>query len=129
MSLVLALASSIPVLGLERVYPGKAVLGKDFLCPWPWPRALCPRLHLCKFSPNFCPKLGEEQKKKGLHSNLVRIFTQSLNVTHKTSPLCDQTLCPTCKGGGGPCLNFASFDIQFCNPGDPKGWARAQCPP
>ena len=18
------------------------------LCPWPWPRALCPRLHLCK---------------------------------------------------------------------------------
>ena len=28
---------------------GKAVLGLDlgiFLCPWPWPRALCPRLHL-----------------------------------------------------------------------------------
>ena len=26
---------------------GKAVLGLGFfLCPWPWPRALCPRLHL-----------------------------------------------------------------------------------
>ena len=43
------LASSIPVLGLERVCPPKG-------CPWPWPlfflcpwpRALCPRLHLCK---------------------------------------------------------------------------------
>ena len=41
----LALASSIPVLGLERVCPRKD-------CPWPriflcpWPQALCPRLHL-----------------------------------------------------------------------------------
>ena len=35
----LALASSIPVLGLESVCPRKG-------CPWP--RALCPRLHLCK---------------------------------------------------------------------------------
>ena len=29
---------------------GKAVLGLGlgfFWCPWPWPRALCPRLHLC----------------------------------------------------------------------------------
>ena len=42
----LALASSISVLGLERVCPRKG-------CPWPWPRiflcpwprALCPRLH------------------------------------------------------------------------------------
>ena len=22
-----------------------------FLCPWPWPRALCPRLHLCTEDP------------------------------------------------------------------------------
>ena len=22
---------------------------------------------------------------------------------------------------GGPCLNFAHFSLQFCNPGDPKG--------
>ena len=36
----LALASSIPVLGLESVCPRKG-------CPWPWPRALCPRLRLC----------------------------------------------------------------------------------
>ena len=39
----LALASRVSVLG-------KAVLGLGlgfFLCPWPWPRALCPRLHLC----------------------------------------------------------------------------------
>ena len=41
----LAFASSIPVLGLERFCPRKG-------CPWPWtflgpwPRALCPRLHL-----------------------------------------------------------------------------------
>ena len=35
----LALASSIPVLGLERVCPRKG-------CLWPWPRVLCPRLHL-----------------------------------------------------------------------------------
>ena len=27
---------------------GKAVLGLGFfLCPWPWPPALCSRLHLC----------------------------------------------------------------------------------
>ena len=38
----LFLASRVSVLG-------KAVLGLGlgfFLCPWPWPRALCPRLHL-----------------------------------------------------------------------------------
>ena len=58
----LALASSIPVLGLESVCPRKGCpwlgLGLGFfLCPWPWPwpRALCPRLHLCYlcFSVNF----------------------------------------------------------------------------
>ena len=44
----LALASSIPVRGRVSVL-GKAVLGLGlgfFLCPWPWPRALCSRLHL-----------------------------------------------------------------------------------
>ena len=42
-----SLASTIPVLGLERVCPRK-------VGPWPWifflspwPRTLCPRLHLC----------------------------------------------------------------------------------
>ena len=47
----LALASSIPVLGLESVCPRKGcpwLRPRIFLCPWPWPwpRALCPRLHL-----------------------------------------------------------------------------------
>ena len=45
----LSLASSIPVLGLERFCPWKC-------CPWPWPRALCPRLHLW-FLPLAVPKL------------------------------------------------------------------------
>ena len=41
----LSLASSIPVLGLERVCPRQGCLWpRIFLCPWP--RALCPRLHL-----------------------------------------------------------------------------------
>ena len=39
--------------------------------------------------------------------------------THKTYPLCDPTLCPTCKGG--PCLNFAYYSMQLYNPGGPKG--------
>ena len=48
----LALASSIPVFGLERVCPRKGCpwpwpWTRIFLCPWPWPRALCPRLHFC----------------------------------------------------------------------------------
>ena len=30
---------------------------------------------------------------------------------------------------GGPCLNFAHFTMQFCNPSDPKGGAMAQGPP
>ena len=56
-----SLASSIPVLSVERVCPRKG-------CPWPrprifcvlglvWPRALCPRLHLCfKSSKIPCPR-------------------------------------------------------------------------
>ena len=43
----LALASSISVIGLERLCPRKGCpWPRIFLCPWPWPRALCPRLHL-----------------------------------------------------------------------------------
>ena len=44
-----SLASSIPVLGLERFCPRKGCpwpWPRIFLCPWPWPRAFCPRLHL-----------------------------------------------------------------------------------
>ena len=44
----LALASTIPVLGLERVCPRKVgPWPRIFLSPWPWLRTLCPRLHLC----------------------------------------------------------------------------------
>ena len=43
----LALTSSIPVLGLKRVCPGEGChWPRIFWCPWPWRRALCPRLHL-----------------------------------------------------------------------------------
>ena len=41
----LALASNIPVLGLERVGPWPRIV----LCCWPWPRALCLRLHFCYY--------------------------------------------------------------------------------
>ena len=41
----LALASSIPVLDLERVGPWPRIV----LCPWPRPRALCLGLHLCYY--------------------------------------------------------------------------------
>ena len=30
---------------------------------------------------------------------------------------------------GGPCLNFAHFFMQFCNPGDPKGGPWPNGPP
>ena len=59
-------------------------------------------------------------KKKGFHSSSVRFFAQSLEETHNTCPLCDQTSCLTCKGGGA-CLNFAYFSMQCYNPDDPKG--------
>ena len=43
-----SLASSIPVLGLEKVCPRKSCPWPQiFLCPWPWPRAFCSRLHFC----------------------------------------------------------------------------------
>ena len=58
----LSLASRVSVLG-------KAVLGlRFFLCPWPWPRALCPRLHLWK-------KTYTKKKKRKLsvkHSHIWR---------------------------------------------------------
>ena len=65
-----------------------------------------------KFRPIFCPKSSEEQK-KGLHSNFVPFFAQN-QVISSQKP--DAQLAK-----GGPCLNFAHFSMQFCNPGDPKG--------
>ena len=42
----LALASTIPVFGLEKVYPRKVgPWTRIFLSPWPW--TLCPRLYIC----------------------------------------------------------------------------------
>ena len=37
-----------------------------------------------KIRPIFCPKLGEEQKKKGLHSNFGQIFCPNLGEEQKT---------------------------------------------
>ena len=60
-----------------------------------------------KLSAIFCPKLDEEQKKKSspqFPPILSPNVGESLEETHRTYPLCDQTLCPTSKGGGA-CLN------------------------
>ena len=57
----LALVSLVLGLGLEHSCPwpreclsserlSLALASDFFLCPWPWPRALCPRLHLCELS-------------------------------------------------------------------------------
>ena len=44
----LALASTIPVLGLERICLRKVGPWPwIFLSHWPWPQTLCPRLYLC----------------------------------------------------------------------------------
>ena len=51
MSLVLGLEHSCcwPREGLSLEGLSLA-LASDFLCPWPWPRALCRRLHLCNLN-------------------------------------------------------------------------------
>ena len=37
----------------ECLFSERLSLASDFfLCPWPWPRALCPRLHLCSLLSN-----------------------------------------------------------------------------
>ena len=66
----LALASSIPVLGLESVCPRKGCpwpWRRIFLCPWPWPRALFPRLHLWR--------ILSEKKGFGLTTDGISIDT------------------------------------------------------
>ena len=71
----LALASSIPVLGLASVCRRKGwPWPRIFLCPWPWPRALCPRLHLCKAHKTV------ESLKNGLNKQLNLIVTGSLKM-------------------------------------------------
>ena len=73
-------------------------------------------------------QVKSKNKNKSLHSNLVRFSAQSLEETHRMCLLCDQALCPTCKGGGA-CLNFAYFSMQFYNPDDPKGGHGTMPPP
>ena len=70
---------------------------------------------------NFVPVFAQNQvksKKKVLHSNFVPFFAQNQVIS---SPKPDAQLAK------GPCLNFAHFSMQFCNPGDPKGgpWPNA----
>ena len=77
-----------------------------------------------KFSPVFRPKLGERAK-KNFSLKFSPIFRPnvraSLKLTHKTYPLCDQTFCPTCKGGAMPqfCRLFFAI-IRSWRPGVPK---------
>ena len=85
-----------------------------------------------------------KSKKKGLHSNLVRFFARNqvkskkkrsspkfgpifcpnsgagLKQTYKIYPLCNQSVCPTCKGGGMPqfCMLFyAKYTILVTQKG------------
>ena len=76
-----------------------------------------------KCSPIFRPKSGEEQKKKGFYSNLVRFLAQILKEAHRTCPLYDQTLCPTCKGRAMPqfCLLFYAI-LQSWRPKGEGPW-------
>ena len=76
-----------------------------------------------KFRPIFRPNLGEEQKKKKRSLLKVRpvFHPNSLKFPAKS-------LMPNLQSRG-PCLNFAHFTMQFCNPSDPKGVAMAQWPP
>ena len=52
-----------------------------------------------KISLFCCPKLGEDQKKKGLHSNLVR-FLAKKSLHPDSVRLCAQTFCLSNKGRG-----------------------------
>ena len=67
-----------------------------------------------KFSPGFGLKLGEDEIKK-------KVFTQILSL------LCAQTFCPSYKGG--PCRNFAynSMIIIGYYSSDPKGGMINDC--
>ena len=81
-----------------------------------------------KFSPIFCPKLGEEQKKK---SSLKFPSISSPKPKRKAQniPFVWSNLMPNLRRGGGACLIFAYFSRQFYNPGDPKGGPWHNAPP
>ena len=110
-----------------------------------------------KFKAFFRPKLGDLQKKKKKvfakiqsdfsaeirNSNVFSAQNQVISkkkkkrrsllkvrpVFHPNSlKFPAESLMPNLQRGG-PCLNFAHFTMQFCNPSDPKGGAMAQWPP
>ena len=82
-----------------------------------------------KFSLIFCSKLGEEQKKSSSlkFSPIICLKLRAgLKQTYKTYPLCDQSFCPTYKGGAMPqfCILFyANYTILATQRG-----AMAHCP-
>ena len=79
------------------------------------------------------PKLGENQnKKKGLHSNLVRFLAENWVKAKKkvfVHRLVAQTFCQSNKGGGGACRNFVYYSMLILRSWRPKGGAMAQCSP
>ena len=110
-----------------------------------------------KFKAFFCPKSGDLQKRKKVFAKIQSDFSAEIRNSKlfstqnqviskkkkkkkrsllKVRPVFypnslkfpAESLMPNLQRGG-PCLNFAHFTMQFCNPSDPKGGAMAQWPP
>ena len=83
-----------------------------------------------KFGSIFCPKLGEEQKKK-VFTQIWSNFLPKLGCKPKTNvqsrPIVSSKLLPHLQRRG-PCRNFAYYSMLYY-PGDPKGGDMAQWPP
>ena len=62
------------VLGLQRVCPRKS-------CPWPWPRTLCPRLHLWNkdFTSNYCCTVNKKRSRSFWKKKVFLIFFEGQN--------------------------------------------------
>ena len=67
----------------------------------------------------------KKKKKKKVFTQGPSRFSPELTQISSQKP---ESLMPNLQRGG-PCLNFAHFTMQFCNPSDPKGGAMAQWPP
>ena len=80
------------------------------------------KVSLLRFSPVFGPKSGEDQKKGGLHSDLVRFLAQNL-VKTKTKKKSSVRFCPfVCSNfvlnlqrGGMPhfCIHFMLITLSW----------------
>ena len=112
----LALASSIPVLGLERFCPRKG-------CPWPWP---WPRIFFCVLGLGLGLEPCVLDSTSGLHSNLVRFLAKKKVFAHR---FCAQTICPSSVAKEGPCHNFAYFSMLIKQSWRPKGGGHGPMPP